>query len=41
MENCKWIYINYWENDCDCDECIEKAADESDNEMQHLEEFNI
>jgi len=41
MQNCKWEYINYRENTCECDECIEKMWDECDLETEYLENIDI
>lgn len=37
MINCKWEYIEYSRNNCDCDECIDKMCNEAEEEMLHLE----
>lgn len=41
MQNCKWEIINYRENDCDCDYCIDIIEQECDNETRFLEEGDI
>lgn len=37
MINCKWEIINYRDNECECDLCINNMCEECDNETQELE----